>query len=187
MKIITSLFCLFIIAALAFTACSLSGGDDDAFAPPETPLPPVNPLPPGSDDPLSGSMSAATAAEIFEYSETAQGVSIDKFIDAAALENYLDSGAKALMNTKFIIATIDGKAVVKIAAGAFDKEEGAASLPADLSIKLPETLREIGSGAFANLTNATSLVLLIPDAVFDLLADTDPLALFELSGSGMEL
>ncbi|MDR1179135.1 MAG: hypothetical protein LBK44_01410, partial [Spirochaetales bacterium] len=77
MKKIRSLFCLFVIAALAFAACSLSGGDDDAFDSPETPLPPVNPVPPGSDNPLTGSMSAATAAEIFEYSQDAQGVTID--------------------------------------------------------------------------------------------------------------
>jgi hypothetical protein len=59
MKKFKNLFCLLIIASMAFAGCSLSGGDDDDSTPPPS-------LPQISDDPQSGSMTAATAGKIFD-------------------------------------------------------------------------------------------------------------------------
>jgi hypothetical protein len=170
MKKFRSILCLPVIAALAFAGCSLGGDDDDVLPPPFI-----------SDNPLAGSMTKATADKIFDYSPVADGVSIDKFKDAAELENYLNGGAKALANPKFIIATINGRPVVKIADKAFDESE-APSLPAGLSaIKLPETLKEIGSNVFANIT--VTIELHIPAVVLKILTDTDPAVLVELDAA----
>ncbi|MDR1317535.1 MAG: leucine-rich repeat domain-containing protein [Spirochaetales bacterium] len=169
MKKFRSLFCLPIIAALALSVlCAFRGcdsGDDDEAAPPDILPSQVR------DDPQSSSMTAVTADTIFQYSQDSQGVTIEKFKDAGALENYLNSGT-------FIIGTIDGKPVVKIADNAFNESEpGVASLPADLSVRLPETLREIGSGAF-NISVTSNL--LIPSAVITVLVQDDSYILFEL-------
>jgi hypothetical protein len=86
MKKFKSLFCLFVIAALAFAGCSLSGDDDDAVPPPPGVI----------DNPQSDSMTTATVSRIFDYSQGTQSVTIEKFKDATALENYL--GGEAFHN-----------------------------------------------------------------------------------------
>ncbi|MDR1932570.1 MAG: hypothetical protein LBQ57_07105 [Spirochaetales bacterium] len=164
-----SVFLLVLLGVLFTSGCSL-GDDDDG---------------PGyTDNPLTGSLTAATAAKIFDYTENTDGVTIDKFKDADALEDYLNlapRGAKDLATTRFIIGTINRKPVTAIGAGAFDESEGAAALPDELqNIKLPDTITDVGAGAF-NIT--VSIDLLIPETVLTVLAENDPAILYEISQS----
>ncbi|MDR1933015.1 MAG: hypothetical protein LBQ57_09385 [Spirochaetales bacterium] len=163
-----SVFLLVLLAALVTAGCSL--GDDDNGGPGYT------------DNPLTGSLTAATAAKIFDYTEKADGVTIDKFKDADELEAYLNlapRGAKDLATTRFVIGTINRKPVVAIGAGAFDESEGAAALPDELAdIKLPETIKDVGSGAF-KITSVT-ISLLIPETVLTILTENDPAILYEI-------
>ncbi|MDR1932061.1 MAG: hypothetical protein LBQ57_04460 [Spirochaetales bacterium] len=159
-----SVFLLVLLGVLFTSGCSL--GDDDDNKPGYT------------DDPLAGKMTAATAAKIFEYEENADGgVTITRFINSdGSLQAYLKNAGQ------FIIGEIEGKPVTAIGAGAFDEtENGAAALPEGLeAIKLPDTIKEVGQGAF-NVTGTINL--LIPAAVLTVLETNDPYILYEISQS----
>ncbi|GHU22558.1 hypothetical protein FACS1894164_05140 [Spirochaetia bacterium] len=118
------------------------------------------------DDPGIGLMSAQTAGSIFDYTEEAGGITINRLKNAVVLKGYLGSSTAraATGNTLFFIDTIGGKPVKKILANAFNPREGAQSLvdAGVTKVKLPATITAIADGAFAN-TGLEELI--IPDVV----------------------
>jgi hypothetical protein len=112
-------------------------------------------------------MTAETAAKILDYSAyDSGGVQIDLLRNLEALKNYLaplpkNAKAAASGNNTWIIKTIDGKAVLSIAAGAFSPDQGAADITGAVKIiTLPETITNLGESLFAGAED--SLILDIP-------------------------
>lgn len=132
---------------------------------PET-LPPLSPV----DNPAAGEMSAGTAANILDYSSYGEGVQIGRLRNPEALKNYLAppprnirsaSAAAGISANTWIIKTIGGKPVLRIADRAFSPAGGAADITALVKIiKLPETLIYLGEFLFEGAGD--SLVLDLP-------------------------
>ncbi|MDR1637897.1 MAG: hypothetical protein LBR93_11240, partial [Treponema sp.] len=161
------LFAAMFSMALAFGiligACSM-GGDSSSSGPG-----------PVTDNPSTGVMSEATGRAIFAISPASGGVSIDRFIDAAALEAYLTLPARASVGGGSVlkINKIGLWNVVAIGDGAFDPSKGAASLAAAgvTTISLPVTITVIVPNAFTGAESAAGsgvkITLEIPSSVID--------------------
>jgi hypothetical protein len=120
--------------------------------------------------PSSGAMSPATAKLIFDYSEVEGGVQIDKFKNTTALQTYLSITRAASGSLSLKLGKIGVKAIVKIAANAFNPDEpGVASLSTAgvVSVELPETLINIINNAF----KGTGVIIIVPQEVKDAIGD----------------
>jgi hypothetical protein len=136
----------------------------------ETELPPEVPV---VDNPDLGTMSRATADQIFDLEAYGTGLKIVKFKNVQLLLSYLlksSSSWTGILPDTFKILTIDNMPVVSIADGAFASTESDGKDDITRAIKvleLPTTIQSLGRNLFTNVKELIFLDIPATALMFD--------------------
>ena len=121
----------------------------------------LSPDPSADDDPEQGFLSRATADQIFTWADAKGGVELIKFRSAASLKAYLEGTSRqAAAPSSLVINRVNGKPVVRIAAGAFSpaSKGGADDMTTVVSaVRLPESIESLGANLFANVSKPVTV------------------------------